>query len=173
VISTIASIANIASMRYSDAMSVATREPITLPATEQGQVRDLERMLDLGAPALVSASGERLVVPPTVYEILRKVVELMAEGQSVTLLPDNQVVTTQRAADLLGMSRPFFIKLLETGAMAHHRVGNQRRVYLRDVLEFARKRDEERQAALDRLSRQAFEAGLYDRNVMPEGGSDE
>lgn len=71
------------------------------------------------------------------------------------------------------MSRPFFIKLLETGAMAHHRVGNQRRVYLRDVLEFARKRDEERQAALDRLSRQAFEAGLYDRNVMPEGGSDE
>jgi excisionase family DNA binding protein len=97
----------------------------------------------------------------------------MAEGKSVTLLPDNQVVTTQRAADLLGMSRPFFIKLLETGAMAHHRVGNQRRVYLRDVLEFTRKRDEERQAALDRLSRQAFEAGLYDRNVMPEGGSDE
>ena len=160
-------------MRYSDVMSIATREPITLPATEQGQVRDLERMLDRGAPALVSASGERLVVPPTVYEILRKVVELMAEGKSVTLLPDNQVVTTQRAADLLGMSRPFFIKLLETGSMAHHRVGNQRRVYLRDVLEFARKRDEERQAALDRLSRQAVEVGLYDRNVMPEGGSDE
>ena len=146
-------------------MSIATREPITLPATEQVQVRDLERMLDLGAPALVSASGERLVVPPTVYEVLRKVVELMAEGKSVTLLPDNQVVTTQRAADLLGMSRPFFIKLLETGAMAHNRVGNQRRVYLRDVLEFARKRDEERQAALDRLSRQAFEAGLYDRSL--------
>jgi excisionase family DNA binding protein len=160
-------------MCYSDVMSIATREPITLPATEQTQVRDLERMLDLGAPALVSVSGERLVVPPTVYEVLRKVVELMAEGKSVTLLPDNQVVTTQRAADLLGMSRPFFIKLLETGAMAHHRVGNQRRVYLRDVLEFARKRDEERQAALDRLSRQAVEVGLYDRNVMPEGGSDE
>jgi excisionase family DNA binding protein len=97
----------------------------------------------------------------------------MAEGKSVTLLQDNQVVTTQRAADLLGMSRPFFIKLLETGAMAHHRVGNQRRVYLRDVLEFVRKRDEECLAALDRLSRQALDAGLYDRNVMPEGGSDE
>ena len=156
-----------------DVMSVATREPITLPATEREQVREFERMLDLGAPALVGASGERLVVPPTVYEVLRKIVELMAEGKSVTLVPDNQVVTTQRAADLLGMSRPFFIKLLETGAMAHHRIGNQRRVYLRDVLEFARKRDEEREAALDHLSRQAFEAGLYDRNVMPEGGSDD
>src|SRR6266545_1323651 len=97
----------------------------------------------------------------------------MAQGKSVTLLTDNHVVSTQRTADLLGVSRPFFIKLLETGAMAHHRVGNQRRVYLRDVLEFARKRDEERQAALDRLSRQAVEVGLYDRNVMPEGGSDE
>jgi excisionase family DNA binding protein len=91
----------------------------------------------------------------------------------VTLVPESQVVTTQRAADLLGMSRPFFIELLESGVMAHHRVGNQRPVYLRDVLEFARKRDEERQTSLDRLARQAFETGLYDRNVMPDGGNDE
>jgi len=154
-------------------MSLSAREPITLPITEQPQIRDFKRMLDLGVPAVVNASGERLVFPPTVYDVLRKVVELMAQGKSVTLLPDNQVVTTQRAADLLGMSRPFFIKLLETGAMAHHRVGNQRRVYLRDVLEFSRKRDEARQIALDRLSRQAFEAGLYDRNEMPDGGTDE
>jgi excisionase family DNA binding protein len=149
------------------------QEPITLPLTEQQQVQDLERMLDLGAPALVSPSGERLALPNTVYEVLRKVVELMAHGQSVTLIPDKQVVTTQRAADLLGMSRPFFIKLLETGAMAHHRVGNQRRVYLRDVLEFAKKRDKERQEALDQLSRDAFNAGLYQGTAIPEGGSDE
>jgi excisionase family DNA binding protein len=155
-----------------NAKGVMSAAPIT-PSTEREQVRQLERMLDLGAPALVSASGERLIVPPTVYEVLRQVVELMAQGKPVTLLQDSQVVTTQRAANLLGMSRPFFIKLLDAGAMAHHRVGNQRRVYLSDVLEFARKRDEERQAALDRLSRHAFEAGLYDRNVMPEGGNDE
>ena len=154
-------------------MSLATQESITLPATEREQVRDLERMLDSGAPALVSASGERLAVPPTVYQVFKKVAGLMAAGKSVTLSQDNQMLTTQRAADLLGMSRPFFIKLLETGVMAHHRVGNQRRVYLRDVVEFARKRDEERQAALDRLSRQAFESGLYDRNAMPAGGRDE
>jgi excisionase family DNA binding protein len=80
---------------------------------------------------------------------------------------------TQRAADMLGMSRPFFIKQLGSGLMAHHRVGNQRRVYLRDVLEFAKKRDKERLAALDLLTRDAFEAGLYERNVLPEGGTDE
>ena len=55
--------------------------------------------------------------------------------------------------------------------MAHHRVGNQRRVYLRDVLEFVKKRDKERLGALDLLARDAFEAG--ERNVFPEGGTDE
>ncbi len=97
----------------------------------------------------------------------------MADGKAVTLIPDNQVVTTRRAADILGMSRPFFIKLLETGAMAYHRVGNQRRVYLQDVLQYAHKREQERRAALNRLSRHAFESGLYGKNVFPEGGKDE
>ena len=122
---------------------------------------------------MVSPAGERIELPNTVFEVLRTAVKFMSDGQTVTLVPDNKVVTSQSAADFLGMSRPFFIKLLETGAMAHHRVGNQRRVYLRDVLEFAKKRDEKRLAALNRLSRDAFEAGLYDRNVMPKGGSEE
>jgi excisionase family DNA binding protein len=61
----------------------------------------------------------------------------MSNHKSATLLHDDRAVTTQRAAILLGLSRPLFMKLLESGAMAHHLVGNQRRVYLRDVLEFA------------------------------------
>jgi excisionase family DNA binding protein len=136
-------------------------------------VQALERALLQGVPAFVTVAGERVELPGTVFEVLRKVVGFMSHGQAITLVPDNQVVTTQRAADTLGMSRPHFIKLLESGTMAHHRVGNQRRVYLRDVLEFAKKRDTERLASLDRLSRDAFEAGLYERNVLPEGGSDE
>jgi hypothetical protein len=71
------------------------------------------------------------------------------------------------------MSSPFFIKQLESGLMAHHRIGNQRRVYLRDVLEFAKRREKELLAALDLLARGAFDAGLYERNVFPEGGADE
>ena len=154
-------------------MAATAQRPITLPQAERKQVEDLEAMLRRGKAALVSSTGERIELPHTVYEILRKVVTLMASGQAITLVPDNQAVTTQRAADILGMSRPFFVKLLETGAMGYHRVGNQRRVYLRDVLAYAQKRDEERRAALDRLSRAAVEAGLYDRNKFPEGGQDE
>ena len=154
-------------------MATIAQRPITLPKAEQKRVEELEAALSRGNPALVSSTGVRIELPSTVYKILRKVVTLMAHGQAVTLVPDNQAVTTQRAADILGMSRPFFVKLLETGVMAYHRVGNQRRVYLREVLAYAQKRDDERQAALDRLSRTAVEAGLYDRNKFPEGGQDE
>jgi excisionase family DNA binding protein len=173
IVSQVSHIASISSMCYGVDMAATAQHPITLPKAEQKRVEELDALLSRGNAALVSATGERIELPNTVYKILRKVVTLMAHGQAVTLVPDNQAVTTQRAADLLGMSRPFFVKLLETGAMAYHRIGNQRRVYLRDVLAYAQKRDEGRQAALDRLSRAAVEAGLYDRNKFPEGGRDE
>ncbi len=154
-------------------MAIAPKKPIPLPKSEQQRVQDLEKLLRRGVPALIGPSGERIELPGTVVEVLRTAVEFMSHGQTVTLIPDNQAITTQRAADILGMSRPFFIKQIESGLMAHHRVGNQRRVYLRDVLEFAKKRDKERLAALDLLARDAFEAGLYEQNVFPEGGTDE
>jgi excisionase family DNA binding protein len=154
-------------------MAIATRKPIKLLDTEQQQVQALERVLHRGVPAFVTSAGERIELPGTIFEVLRTAVGFMSHGQTITLVPDNQAITTQRAADILGMSRPFFIKQLESGLMAHHRIGNQRRVFLRDVLEFAKKRDKERLAALDLLARDAFEAGLYERNLLPEGGTDE
>jgi len=154
-------------------MALAAKKPITLPETEQQQVQALERVLHSGVPAFVTSAGERIELPGTVFEVLRAAVGLMAQGQTITLVPDNQAITTQRAADILGMSRPFFVKQLEAGLMAHHRIGNQRRVYLRDVQAFSKKRDAGRLASLDLLARDAFEAGMYERNVFPEGGSDE
>jgi excisionase family DNA binding protein len=154
-------------------MSSPAFKPIVLPSSDQQQVQVVERLLRTGAPAFITPTGERVELPGTVVEVLKTAVGFMSHGQAFTLVPDNQAITTQRAANLLGMSRPFFVKLLDAGAMAHHWVGNQRRVYLRDVLAYAKKRDSERQTSLDRLSRDAFEAGLYERNRVPEGGSDE
>ena len=103
-------------------MAIAPKKPIPLPKSEQQQVRDLRKLLRRGVPALISPAGERIELPDTVAEVLRTAVEFMAHGQTVTLIPDNHAITTQRAADILGMSRPFFIKQLEGGLMAHHRV---------------------------------------------------
>src|SRR5215467_8770250 len=125
-------------------MALATKELITVFESKQEDVQKLERLLERGATSLIDRSGEKIKLPKAVLEVLRRAVEIMAKGKAVTLIPDNQAITTQRAADILGMSRPFFVKLLETGALAHHRVGSQRRVYLRDVLQFAQKREHER-----------------------------
>jgi excisionase family DNA binding protein len=154
-------------------MSLSTQDPMIVPQAERKSLKEIEQVLEGGTAVSISASGKRVKLPATVCRALKVVVEIMADGKAVTLVPEDEVITTQRAADVLGMSRPSFIKLLQTGAMAHHRVGNQRRVYLRDVLAFARRRERERQAALNRLSRQAFDAGLYDKSSFPTGGQDE
>src|SRR5258706_10308452 len=108
-------------------MSHNAQETLTLPERGKKRARELDRALESGAPALVSPTGERMIISLEFYEALRKMIDLMADGKQVTVLPKNQIITTQRAADMLGMSRPFFIRLFEEGVMPHHIGGNQRR----------------------------------------------
>jgi len=147
-------------------------EPVALPESEEVQIRELNRMLQLGSPALVGADGERLELPGTVFRLLKDIVRNMQFGRAVVLIPENQQLTTQRAADLLGVSRPHLIKLLEAGELPHHKAGSHRRIYLKDVTAYQKRRDMERKAALDRIAKEAFESGLYDRTGIPEDGED-
>ncbi len=148
-------------------------EPVALPESEEAQIRELNRMLRLGAPALVGADGETLQLPDTVFRLLKDIVRNMQLGRAVVLIPENQQLTTQRAADLLGVSRPHLIKLLESGELPYYKAGSHRRVYLKDLMAYQKRRDAERKAAIDRIAKEAFESGLYDRTGMPEGGEDE
>lgn len=154
-------------------MTTSIQSPEPLSRQEQQEAKTVEELLRNGVPQLVSPSGDRIELPSTVFAVLKKAVSFMALGQTVAVVSGDQAITTQKAADLLGMSRPFFVQLLESGAMPYHRVGNQRRVSLRDLLQFQKKREIERLAALDRLARESFEEELYDRNVFPRGGTDE
>lgn len=149
------------------------REPIAVASSEEAQIHELNRLLQAGVPALVAADGERLELPETVYHLLKRVVRDMEHGKAITLIPEAKQLTTQRAAHLLGVSRPHLIKLLTGGEIPYHTVGSHRRIYLRDVIEYARRRDAHRHTALNALARDAFEAGLYDHSSIPEGGTDE
>lgn len=148
-------------------------QPVVLPESDESQVRALHRMLQLGSPALVGADGERLELPNAVYRLLKDIARNMQLGRAIVLIPENQQLTTQRAADLLGVSRPHLIKLLEAGELPYHKAGSHRRIYLKDLIAYQKRRDAERKAALDRIAREAFESGLYDRTGIPEGGQDE
>ena len=148
-------------------------EPIALPESEGMQIRELNRMLQGGTPALVGAGGEKLKLPDAVFRLLKDIVRNMQLGRAIILIPENQQLTTQRAADLLGVSRPHLIKLLEAGELPYHKAGSHRRIYLRDLVGYQKRRDAERKRALDRIAKEAYEAGLYDRTGIPDGGEDE
>jgi excisionase family DNA binding protein len=148
-------------------------EPISLPESQGAQIRELNRMLQGGAPALVGADGEKMELPDAVFRLLKDIVRNMQLGRAIILIPENQQLTTQRAADLLGVSRPHFIKLLEAGELPYHKAGSHRRIYLRDLVAYQKRRDAERKRALDHIAKEAYEAGLYDRSGIPDGGEDE
>jgi len=94
-------------------------------------------------------------------------------GKAVSIVPEHQQLTTQRAANILGVSRPFLVRLLENGDMPFHMVGSHRRIYLRDLLDYKRRRDAARHEAINNMAKAEMEAGTYDKVVLPEGAEDE
>jgi excisionase family DNA binding protein len=102
---------------------------------------------------LVGPEGERIELPLSAVEALKVVVDALTRGQSVTLVSQDRELTSQAAADMLYMSRPHLIKLLDEGAIPFHRVGTHRRIRPEDVLAYRDRHDAERKAALDELAR--------------------
>ena len=143
-------------------MAAPMIERTVLPPAEP--LAALAAMLDgLGAEPTTTLSGpngEHLVLPPEVFEVLRDVVDAMAQGQAVTIAPVHQRLTTQEAADLLGVSRPTVVKLLESGEIPFEQPGRHRRVRLADVLAYRERASIERRAALNRMVEIADEADV-------------
>lgn len=96
------------------------------------------------------------------YRVLRQVVDMMRQGKATLVAPQGMLLTTQEAADFLEVSRPTLVKLLESGAIPFEKPNRHRRVRLQDLLEFQTRRRMERRAALNQLTEEASELGLYE-----------
>jgi excisionase family DNA binding protein len=106
------------------------------------------------------AAEETVAIPIPAFRLLADILTEMAKGNAVTLIPIHAELTTQQAADLLNVSRPFLIEQLEHGAIPFRKVGKHRRVLSRDLMEYKQKMDQNRLKALDELSAQAQELGM-------------
>jgi excisionase family DNA binding protein len=118
-------------------------------------------------PALVGADGVRLEVPAPVFEALVQIATAMARGEGVTVMPQSLLLTTQEAAELLGISRPTLVRLLTDGEIAHEQRGRHRRILLSDLLAYQERMRRERRESLDRMARDGQAAGLYEATSGP------
>ena len=106
--------------------------------------------------------GQRIELPREVHEVLIQVVTALQAGKAVTVAPHSMSLTTQQAADLLGVSRPTVVKLIENRALPAERVGSRRRLRLHDVLTYQQER---KQAQYEMLAATSVE---IDDNEDPE-----
>ncbi|WP_299952619.1 helix-turn-helix domain-containing protein [uncultured Modestobacter sp.] len=104
--------------------------------------------------------GDSLTVPRSAVELLARVLAHMAAGQGVSIVPSQAELTTQQAADMLNVSRPFLIGLLEQGVIDYRKVGTHRRILAASLLEYMRQDDRKRRGVADELTALAEEMDL-------------
>ena len=103
---------------------------------------------------------DALTVPRSAVELLARILDHMARGEGVTLVPSHAELTTQQAADLLGVSRPFLIGLLDTERIEYRKVGRHRRIKAESLMVYKREDDQRRGQAADDLTSLGQEMGL-------------
>ena len=163
-------VAFIANMRYgilshgSPIMTLpATAEELgsRLPSADERAVANRLREIiaagmDNGARLRVVEEGKRgpveLILTPSISSLLMELLRHIGKGDAVTLVPVSQMLTTQQAADILNVSRPFLISLLDKREIEHEMVGRHRRIKAETVFAYKRARDEKRRKSLERLA---------------------
>lgn len=106
------------------------------------------------------ADGPDIEIPAAAVQLLVHLLTQMAEGNAITLMPINAELTTQQAADLLGVSRPFFVKELDEGKVDYRKVGTHRRVLFVELMRYKETMDTKRHKALDELAKQSQELDM-------------
>jgi excisionase family DNA binding protein len=143
---------NFETVAPSEADAVLARESSRLLATHKlGRTSVRIRLMD---------EGDAVTVPASAVRLFLQLLAEMSQGHSVTLIPTQAELTTQQAADLLNVSRPYVAKLLDDGKIPSRRVGKYRRVRFDDLMAFKRKDDEAREKVLDQLTAEAQDLGM-------------
>lgn len=110
----------------------------------------------------IEETQERIKIPLSALKLLGDILEAMSQGKPFSLVPFATEVTTQKAAELLGCSRPHFVKLLEEGEIEFTKVGKHRRVKFEDVLEYKKKMKAAQKQRIIEIMKSDEELGLYD-----------
>jgi excisionase family DNA binding protein len=99
----------------------------------------------------MDGSERSLMIEPKLYEYLIRLLDHFENGEGVTFVPHAKMLTTQQCADILNVSRPYFVKLLDQDEIPYEKIGRHRRVLAKDLFGFQKRRDVQRRKALTEL----------------------
>jgi excisionase family DNA binding protein len=128
--------------------------------TDQAAAEQLRRVLTnlksregtrVPLPRRHGSGPAEVVLTPQLTELLLDLLRHVGRGEAVTLVPVGQMLTTQQAADILNVSRPFLVSLLERGEIRYTKLNRHRRIQARDLFAYKARRDQNRAAALESL----------------------
>ena len=103
---------------------------------------------------------ESVEIPRQVFNVLMRVLAVMSEGKAFSLIPMDKELTTQQAADILNVSRPYLNKILDLGDIAHRKVGRNRRIKFSDLMEYKKSQEQKSKDALQELANQSQELDM-------------
>lgn len=130
-------------------------EAATLAHASAGELSHLLATLPEAERASVKLDGHDLILPRQALALLRDILVEMAQGNAVTIVPTHAELTTQEAADILNVSRPHLIKLLNDNVIAYSKTGTHRRIRYQDLMAYKAEREYRSMDALDALTEQA------------------
>ena len=146
--------------------TVTVREPITASADDRAALRAIEALTDAedgcAEVQLEAAGSAPILVPRAMLELIHDLAYHLAQGRAVAIEPIDTLLTTQQAADLLNVSRPYLVQLLDRGEIPYTRKTSHRRIRFDDLIAYKRRRDAERFAGLREMTRMSEGFGLYD-----------
>ncbi len=141
-------------------------EQLLLPSERDSSLAETSRQLlsKYGKKDMklrIEGKEDTLLLPASVVRLLQRILNEMAEGNAVTLVSLEAELSTQQAAEVLNVSRPFVVKLLDAAELPHRMVGTHRRVFLKDVLKYKEKMCRQSREALQDLAKVSQDMGLY------------
>lgn len=140
--------------------ALAQHQPVTPSPAETAVLHRLEEALEGAGTVALSIDGRGLPLPPSLDAIVRLVVSELARGNGIRVLAAHAILTTQEAADLLNVSRPYLCRLIDNNELPAKMIGSHRRVRLDDLIDYKRRLDQDREEALTRLTQQSEGLGL-------------
>ncbi len=143
--------------------SQQNRTLVAASEQEINSLQELEQALNTGDTArVVIGEGTPIPLTSSVLAALREVARQLAQGHAISIIPTQRELTTQEAADLLQISRPFLIRLLDAGEISYTYVGTHRRLSLDEVMRYRAKRMAKQKQTLDELLQMCQDEGAYD-----------